>query len=284
MAAAAAGGVTSCGRLCDMIFCCVSCLQEQQDETRQRLCDPSGATFATLPSRESSEPRPSPAAVRVRPAQSRVNVAQPSNLRTHSIQRLAFRGCSARARGHALIMPARVISNTPGDPDSDLCQGSLASTDADDEQLRGAATPTVHQFACFRESPRPCINQELVNQLAPLRAYRFLKYGSGLGSSPPPPQKGADLPTRVCSRPWKVHLVRDGRLGHHRDSVPDHVGRASAQVAQSTTWKALAASLSPYGLTHATHRKQIGPKLINKIDEFLKTGTIQEARTSLGRR
>lgn len=77
-------------------------------------------------------------------------------------------------------MPARVISNDPGDADSEeLCQGSLASTDADEQQLlRGPAMPTVHQFACFRESPRPCVNQELVDQFAPLRSYRFLKYGS----------------------------------------------------------------------------------------------------------
>lgn len=85
-----------------------------------------------------------------------------------------------------LIMPARIISHTPGDVDSEeLCEGSLASTDAD-EQLDDPAGyhAPVHQFACFRESPRPCLNQGLVDQLAPLRAFRFLKYGSGSDHRP----------------------------------------------------------------------------------------------------
>ncbi|KAK4049870.1 hypothetical protein OIO90_005259 [Microbotryomycetes sp. JL221] len=36
----------------------------------------------------------------------------------------------------------------------------------------------VSEFACQRASPRPCINQDLVDALAPLREYRFVIYGA----------------------------------------------------------------------------------------------------------
>lgn len=35
----------------------------------------------------------------------------------------------------------------------------------------------------MRRSVRPCINQDLADALAPLRTYRFLKYGSAFGFS-----------------------------------------------------------------------------------------------------
>ncbi|KAG0656232.1 hypothetical protein C6P46_000388 [Rhodotorula mucilaginosa] len=135
-------------------------------------------------------------------------------------------------------MPARVISNDPGDADSEeLCQGSLASTDADEQQLlRGPAMPSVHHFACFRESPRPCVNQELVDQLAPLRSYRFLKYGTDH-------EKFISYATAVSviiGTPFRITSVEQAR------KLP-----------------------------------KIGPKLINKIEEFLKTGKIQEAQNVL---
>lgn len=37
--------------------------------------------------------------------------------------------------------------------------------------------PTVHPLACFRISPRPCVNYELVADLKVLRWHRFLEYG-----------------------------------------------------------------------------------------------------------
>lgn len=41
----------------------------------------------------------------------------------------------------------------------------------DDEQA-------VPMLACHRLSPRPCVNQALVEELKPLREFRFLRYGS----------------------------------------------------------------------------------------------------------
>jgi len=37
---------------------------------------------------------------------------------------------------------------------------------------------SVPSYACKRLSPYPCVNQPLVNALAPLREYRFVVYGS----------------------------------------------------------------------------------------------------------
>ncbi|GAA5841878.1 hypothetical protein JCM9279_003140 [Rhodotorula babjevae] len=52
-------------------------------------------------------------------------------------------------------------------------QGSL--TPQPDSAL---ALPEVHELACFRTSPRPCPNQGLVDQLKPLREWRFLLHGT----------------------------------------------------------------------------------------------------------
>lgn len=40
------------------------------------------------------------------------------------------------------------------------------------------ADPAVPALAVHRHSPRPCVNQALVDELATLRAWRFLQYGS----------------------------------------------------------------------------------------------------------
>ncbi|GAA5873959.1 hypothetical protein JCM16303_002643 [Sporobolomyces ruberrimus] len=39
--------------------------------------------------------------------------------------------------------------------------------------------PRVPPLACMRYSPRPCVNQELVDALKPLRDFRFAEFGSG---------------------------------------------------------------------------------------------------------
>ncbi|GAA6049117.1 hypothetical protein JCM3770_003894 [Rhodotorula araucariae] len=55
---------------------------------------------------------------------------------------------------------------------------------AHEHSTRGSVTPApadavpVHKLACFRKSPRPCINQRLVDELKPLRTWRFLQYGT----------------------------------------------------------------------------------------------------------
>ncbi|BGP41573.1 hypothetical protein JCM10449v2_005564 [Rhodotorula kratochvilovae] len=51
-----------------------------------------------------------------------------------------------------------------------------------EQSTQGSATPApssiapVHKLACFRNSPRPCVNQCLVDELKPLRMWRFLQH------------------------------------------------------------------------------------------------------------
>jgi hypothetical protein len=54
----------------------------------------------------------------------------------------------------------------PGDDDSRSPSAAVEQHDV------------VPRLACFRESPNPCINQALVDELKPLRDHRFLEYGS----------------------------------------------------------------------------------------------------------
>lgn len=37
--------------------------------------------------------------------------------------------------------------------------------------------PAVPPLACMRRSPRPCVNQDIVDALKPLRDWRFAEYG-----------------------------------------------------------------------------------------------------------
>ncbi|GAA5879209.1 hypothetical protein JCM3774_003521 [Rhodotorula dairenensis] len=96
-----------------------------------------------------------------------------------------------------------------------------------------APEPAVHQFACFRKSPRPCINQNLVDQLKPLREYRFRKYGTDH-------EKFISYATAISvmiGTPFRITSIEQAR------KLP-----------------------------------KIGSKLLVKIEEFLRTGKIQDAQ------
>ncbi|GAA5990221.1 hypothetical protein JCM10908_005880 [Rhodotorula pacifica] len=111
-------------------------------------------------------------------------------------------------------------------------EDTASYTSNDQPAHQDGPTRPVHMFACCRESPRPCINQDLVDQLAPLRMYRFLKHGT------------------------------------------DHEKFISYATAVSVIIG------TPYRITSVEQAQQlpkIGPKLIKKIEEFLKTGKIQDS-------
>ncbi|GAA5960812.1 hypothetical protein JCM3765_000826 [Sporobolomyces pararoseus] len=58
---------------------------------------------------------------------------------------------------------------------------TLTSPQTSNDQSTGHSIerPTVPPLSCMRYSPRPCINQELVDALKPLRDWRFAQFGSG---------------------------------------------------------------------------------------------------------
>ncbi|GAA6003631.1 hypothetical protein JCM10207_003518 [Rhodosporidiobolus poonsookiae] len=55
---------------------------------------------------------------------------------------------------------------------------TTSPTSSPDKSLTPAPDAAVPKLACFRKSPRPCVNQKLVDELAPLRMWRFLQYGT----------------------------------------------------------------------------------------------------------
>ncbi|BGP33527.1 hypothetical protein JCM10296v2_005331 [Rhodotorula toruloides] len=75
------------------------------------------------------------------------------------------------------------------DPDSD-------TESPDDEQ-------TVPMLACHRLSPRPCVNQALVDELKPLREFRFLRYGTHAKES----ISYATAVSCIIGTPFKIETV-----------------------------------------------------------------------------
>ncbi|GAA5940248.1 hypothetical protein JCM10213_008374 [Rhodosporidiobolus nylandii] len=67
--------------------------------------------------------------------------------------------------------------------------------------------PVVPMLACERESPRPCINQALVDALAPIRAYRFLKFGTQHEKS----IAYATAISAIIGAPFKIETVKQAR-------------------------------------------------------------------------
>lgn len=91
--------------------------------------------------------------------------------------------------------------------------------------------PAVPPLSCMRYSPRPCVNQALVDALKPLRDWRFAQFGCERVSSPPHTLSAHhDSRTRLLfggyhSEQSRINLVLD-RVGRdHRDSFRDTIGR-----------------------------------------------------------
>ncbi|GAA5919160.1 hypothetical protein JCM5296_004095 [Sporobolomyces johnsonii] len=101
---------------------------------------------------------------------------------------------------------------------------------------RASERPEVPPLACMRFSPRPCINQKLVDELKVLRDHRFAEFGTGS----PEAISYATAISAIIATPYKITSGREARKIH-----------------------------------------KIGEKLAKKVDEFVETGKIQEARDML---
>ncbi|GAA5880849.1 hypothetical protein JCM3774_000499 [Rhodotorula dairenensis] len=112
----------------------------------------------------------------------------------------------------------------------------------DESESLHSSRPAVPPLACMRYSPRPCVNQDLVDALKPLREWRFAEYGSG---SP----EGISYSTAISAIiacPYKLRSGEEARALHKA-----HTGVSGFL--------------------------QVGEKLALKVDEFLQTGRIKEA-------
>ncbi|SCZ87626.1 BZ3500_MvSof-1268-A1-R1_Chr2-2g05092 [Microbotryum saponariae] len=109
---------------------------------------------------------------------------------------------------------------------------SSSQLDQDDHPAGSTAIALVNILACFRESPRPCVNQDLVDKLKPLREERFLLYGS----AHPKAISYATAISVIIGTPWKIRTAEQAR------SLP-----------------------------------KVGEKIVAKIEEYLRTGEIDDA-------
>ncbi|SCZ98942.1 BZ3500_MvSof-1268-A1-R1_Chr3-1g05723 [Microbotryum saponariae] len=102
----------------------------------------------------------------------------------------------------------------------------------DDHPAGSTAITPVNILACFRESPRLCVNQCLVDKLKLLREERFLLYGS----AHPKAISYATAISVIIGTPWKIRTAEQAR------SLP-----------------------------------KVGEKIVTKIEEYLRTGEIDDA-------
>ncbi|TNY17185.1 sorting nexin-41 [Rhodotorula diobovata] len=68
-------------------------------------------------------------------------------------------------------------------PDTDQLSDTQGSYTPAPSSEAALAEHRVHELACCRISPRPCVNQRLVGELSVLREWRFLQHGSELRDS-----------------------------------------------------------------------------------------------------
>ncbi|GAA5920466.1 hypothetical protein JCM1841_003494 [Sporobolomyces salmonicolor] len=91
---------------------------------------------------------------------------------------------------------------------------SSAEEEMDDVSLestsRALGHPAIPHLACMRLSPRPCINQKLVDELKVLRDYRFAEFGSGS----PEGIAYATAISAIISTPYKITSGHEARKIH----------------------------------------------------------------------
>ncbi|GAA6028582.1 hypothetical protein JCM8097_007293 [Rhodosporidiobolus ruineniae] len=89
------------------------------------------------------------------------------------------------------------------------------TTDATDEQAgtsQSLERPEVPPLACMRYSPRPCVNQKLVDALKPLREWRLTEYGPG---SPEAISYSTALSVLIAC-PYELRSGREARQQLHK--------------------------------------------------------------------
>jgi len=94
---------------------------------------------------------------------------------------------------HALFLPLLFLVYMPRTLSPDSSQSEISES-SPEKPRSPSAEPG--KLACMRYSPRPCVNQGLVDALKPLRDWRFAEFG-------------CESPSRSCTA-TKTHKSRSG--------------------------------------------------------------------------
>lgn len=92
-------------------------------------------------------------------------------------------GCTASFTRLQLVTHLFLLPCDPSMPDTDQLSDTQGSYTPAPSSEAALAEHRVHELACCRISPRPCVNQRLVDELSVLREWRFLQHGSELRDS-----------------------------------------------------------------------------------------------------
>ncbi|GAA5870775.1 hypothetical protein JCM8547_001705 [Rhodosporidiobolus lusitaniae] len=150
-------------------------------------------------------------------------------------------------------MPPRSPSYSPlPDPAAGASFGRR-TTDQTESQAASLERPEVAPLACMRYSPRPCVNQELVDALKPLREWRLIEYGP---NSPEAISYSTALSALIAC-PYKLRSGDEARKQLHKVGL-------------------FLPSACPMRIIDYSH-PQVGHKIALKIDEFLETDHVKDA-------
>lgn len=144
-------------------------------------------------------------------------------------------------------------------------------TDSGSNEVEQTAVPAL---SCYRLSPRPCANQALVDELKPLREFRFLRYGSASGQTSQDRFERAVLTPRrsTAHAPEAISYATAVSCIIGTPFVIETVEQA-AKIPKVRGFDARDPGKFDLRLS-----PQVGEKLKLKIQEFLDHGFIQESR------
>ncbi|POY73408.1 hypothetical protein BMF94_3746 [Rhodotorula taiwanensis] len=141
----------------------------------------------------------------------------------------------------------------------------------DPEETRDCLVP---YFACQRESRRPCVNQALVDELAPIREWRFLQYGTDSKEF----ISYATAVSAIIGAPFKTETVAQARrLPKVGDKIVTKVDeflrtgqiKESGDLATSERFRVLRELTSIHGIGPSTARRLYDEDGVRSLEEVI---------------
>lgn len=176
----------------------------------------------------------------------RVLVARFADLRRPTRHARETKRRRLSAFDHTLARTACIMGDEENEKNGGRYEGIEDEASGGTSSLSTVAhRPAVPPLACMRYSPRPCVNQDIVDALKPLRDWRFAEYGCAHPSLSTPPHRSIcslcaalrQLEVRKASHTLLLspssslaltRFVRAKRLAHSSRRVPAWSSRSTA--------------------------------------------------------